>query len=211
MKIVLKALTKCCLRFVHCIYTRRLGHWLNQLQASIYTMWLSTYIGEVGLKSSIAPPCQLQGDGLKHIFIGQLTFIDRRCVFGCRKTYGSQSFEPEIRIGNNCNIGEYNHISAINKIIIGDGLLTGRFVFIGDNSHGGLSWQEADVPPAKRDLKSKGDITIGRNVWLGDKVTILSGVNIGDNVIVAANAVVTVNVPSNCVVGGVPARIIKKL
>lgn len=52
---------------------------------------------------------------------------------------------------------------------------------------------------------------IGDDVWIGGNVTILPGVNIGNNVIVAAGAVVTKDVPDNCVVGGVPAKILKPL
>ena len=88
------------------------------------------------------------------------------------------------------------------KITIGDGLLTVRFVYIGDNSHGGLSWEEAEIPPEKRKLKSKGEIMIGKNVWIGDKYTILGGVTIGDNVIIGANSVVPHDIPSNSVWGG---------
>lgn len=58
-------------------------------------------------------------------------------------------------------------------------------------------------------MSSKGAIVIGNNVWLGDKVTVLSGVRIGNNVTVAANSVVTKDVPDNCIVAGIPARIIK--
>jgi Acetyltransferase (isoleucine patch superfamily) len=117
--------------------------------------------------------------------------------------YAGDLFSPSISIGDNCNIGEYCHISAINKITIADGVLTGRFVYIGDNAHGGLSWEEAGIPPAKRKLITKGEIMIGRNVWIGDKSTILGGVSIGDNVIIGANTVVTHDIPSNTVVGGV--------
>jgi acetyltransferase-like isoleucine patch superfamily enzyme len=60
-------------------------------------------------------------------------------------------------------------------------------------------------------LKSKGEVIIGNNVWLGDKVAVLGGVHIGNNVIVAANAVVTKDLPDNCMAAGVPAQIIKKL
>ncbi len=49
------------------------------------------------------------------------------------------------------------------------------------------------------------------NVWIGDKATITKGVTIGDNVIIAANAVVNKDVPSNVIVGGIPAKVIKKL
>jgi acetyltransferase-like isoleucine patch superfamily enzyme len=67
------------------------------------------------------------------------------------------------------------------------------------------------VDPSNRkslDLKS---IHIGKNVWLGAGAIILPGVTVGENSIVAAGAVVTKDVPSNTIVGGVPARVIKKI
>lgn len=132
-------------------------------------------------------------------------------MLGCWKINEDQRNEPTIIVGSHCNIGEYNHISACNKVEIGNGLLTGRFVYIGDNAHGGLSFEESSIPPIKRKLRTKGPVIIGNNVWIGDKTTILGGVTIGNNVIVAANAVVTKDVPDNCIVGGVPATIIKRL
>ena len=89
--------------------------------------------------------------------------------------------------------------------------MTGRYVYIGDNAHGGLSWEEAAISPEDRRLCSKGEIAIGNNVWIGDKATILGGVTIGDNVIVGANSVVIHDVPSHCVVAGIPAKVVKSL
>lgn len=57
---------------------------------------------------------------------------------------------------------------------------------------------------------SKGDITIGNDVWIGSDVTILSGVTIGDGSVIAANACVTQNVEPYTIVGGIPAKPIKK-
>ena len=192
------------------IYPYSLSDRLRGYRDALYTMWIRNFIGHVGKGVKIAKPCRLQGGGFERISIGDNTDIQKNSVIGCWVKFGDQKFTPSITIGNNCNIGEYCHITACNKITIGDGLLTGRYVYIGDNTHGGLSDEELSIPPIERKLKSKGEVVIGRNVWVGDKVTILAGVHVGDNVIIAANAVVTKNIPNNCVVGGVPAKTLKK-
>ena len=65
--------------------------------------------------------------------------------------------------------------------------------------------------PAQRAGMIAKPIHIGKKVWLGANVTILQGVTIGDNAIVAAGAVVTKDVPANAIVGGVPAKVIKMI
>jgi acetyltransferase-like isoleucine patch superfamily enzyme len=84
-------------------------------------------------------------------------------------------------------------------------------VTITDNSHGSSDEIYQGVPPVKRKLYTKGPVEIGNNVWIGDKATILPGVTIGDNCIVAANAVVTKSIPENSIVAGNPAKVIKTI
>ena len=67
------------------------------------------------------------------------------------------------------------------------------------------------LEPEKRKFTHAAPIIIGRNVWIGSNATILQGVSIGDNSVVGAGAVVTKDVPANTVVGGIPAKIIKKI
>lgn len=125
--------------------------------------------------------------------------------------YGNQEFTPEIIIGSDCAIGAWNHITCTNKIVIGSGLLTGKWVTISDNSHGTTDYENLQIPPAKRNIYSKGSIIIGNNVWIGDKATILAGVTIGDGAVIAANSVVTKDIPPFSVVVGSPARIIQQV
>lgn len=148
--------------------------------------------------------------GEKSISIGCGTYIQRNAYLTAWASYGSQTFSPLIVIGENCAIGAYNHISCINKIIIGDNFLSGKWVTIVDNGHGGTN-QDLLESPSSRKLVSKGPVVIGKNVWLGDKVTILPGVTIGDGVVVGANSVVTKDVPSYSVACGNPAKVIKTL
>ena len=113
-------------------------------------------------------------------------------------------------IGDSVSIGAFNHITCTNRIVIGDGVLTGKFVTVTDNSHGNTDYDSLHIKPNDRDVVSKGPVVIGNNVWIGDKATILPGVTIGDGAIIAANAVVTKDVPAYSVAAGNPARIIKK-
>lgn len=159
------------------------------------------------MEGCIYRPHQLLGE--KYISIGKGTTIGEGVILTAWDKYGNQTFTPSIIIGNNTCIGEYAHITACNEIRIGNNVLTGRRIYISDNSHGNLSPEELDIPPIERPLSTKGPVIIEDNVWIGERVCILSGVHIGRGAIIAANAVVTHDVPTNCVVGGVPAKILK--
>ena len=211
IRIIMKFL-RLLFRILAFLYPYKLHQRLTGYKNTFYTLWIRNFVGHLGEHSRICYPCSLQGGGQKNISIGDYTTIQSTSILGCWTKYGEQQFpNASITIGNHCSIGEYNHITACNKITIGDGLLTGRYVIISDNSHGGLSEEEANIQPTLRDLKSKGEVVIGNNVWLGDKVAVLSGVHIGNNVIVAANAVVTKDIPDGCVAAGVPAKVVKRL
>jgi len=118
-------------------------------------------------------------------------------------------FSPCVQIGSHCWFGYYTHITCIDKIVIGDYCLTGKWVTIADNNHGNTDFESLQIPPCQRQLVSRGPIIIGNNVWIGDKVTILPGVRIGNGAIVAANSVVTKDIPEYSIVAGNPAKIIK--
>lgn len=121
--------------------------------------------------------CYLLGG--RYIEIGNNTGISKHAVLTCWDSYEGDKFTPSIKNGDNCSFGEYCHITAINAITIGNGVLTGRRVTITDNSHGASLPEEIDIRPAKRKLFSKGSVIIGDNVWIGDKATILAGVKSG--------------------------------
>lgn len=118
--------------------------------------------------------------------------------------------DADLVIGEYADIGEFTHITAMGHMRIGDNFLCGRWVTITDNGHGKTSMYDLQQAPAGRRLFSKGNVTIGNNVWVGDKATILPGVTIGDGAVIAANAVVTKDVPAYSVVGGNPAKVIKQ-
>ncbi len=127
--------------------------------------------------------------------------------------YGGVGYSPCIEFGDNVAFSEMVHISAVNKISIGSGVLFGSKVYVGDHDHGsyrGLRQSPPDQMPADRELVSPGEVVIKNNVWLGDNVVVCGGVTIGEGAVIGANSVVTCNIPDNCIAVGVPAVIIKK-
>ena len=123
----------------------------------------------------------------------------------------SHVFKPCIKIGTNTSIGSECHLTAINSITIGNGVLIGKKNTITDNSHGEIDKQNLFIPPAQRKLVSKGPIIIEDNVWIGDKVSILAGSRIGYGAIIGANSVVNGYIPPMCVAAGIPAKVVKML
>lgn len=112
-----------------------------------------------------------------------------------------------LQIGSGTTINRYSRIISYDHIAIGANVAIAQFVTILDHDH------QHKLVRGGLDLNSYvcESVKIGNNVWIGDKSTVLKGVRIGDNVIIAANSVVTKNVPSNSIVGGVPAKIIRQL
>lgn len=118
-----------------------------------------------------------------------------------------QRYPSLIKIGNNVHIGNSNRIASMNQILIEDDVLFAAFVHITDHSH---EYQEVGTPISNQGVYSKGPVTIKRGAWLSFGCHILSGVTVGECSVVAANAVVTKDVPDYSVVGGNPARVLKK-
>lgn len=147
--------------------------------------------------------------GLKHVSVGERTVFGEGVIITAWDSYRGESFSPEINIGHDCHFGDRNHITSCNGITIGNSLLTGSNVIITDNSHGTFEEGQLDIAPIDRPLVSKGKVIIGDNVWLGNNVGIMPGVTIGDGAVVAANSVVTKDVPPKTMVGGIPARVIR--
>ena len=146
--------------------------------------------------------------GTEFISIGNNCCFDKD-LFLTAWYFNKDEHEPSIIIGDNCSFGAYNHISCLNRIEIGDGLLTGKWVTIVDNSHGTSNFEDMKIRPWLRKIVSPGPVIIERNVWIGDKATILPNVTIGEGAIIGANSVVTKDIPKYSVVVGNPAKVIK--
>lgn len=146
--------------------------------------------------------------------IGRLT-IGSNSIIKCKINFdASNGF---ISIGENTYIGK-SHLISSRRISIGDDVIISWGVTIVDHDSHSVYWdyRKNDVREWKIGFKNWSNINIqpvniSNKVWIGFGVSILKGVNIGEGAVVAANSVVTKDVPPYSVVAGNPAKIIKQI
>jgi acetyltransferase-like isoleucine patch superfamily enzyme len=110
-----------------------------------------------------------------------------------------------IKIGNNVGMGEYCYLGGAGGLEIGDDCIIGQYFSCHPENH---IYSDVNELIRNQGVERKG-IKIGNNCWIGSKVSILDGVEIGEGCVIAAGAVVSKSFPAYSVIGGVPAKLIK--
>ena len=132
---------------------------------------------------------------------------------GCRIEAYPKTDKKVLFFGENFQMNDYVHITAMQSVKIGNNVLLASKIYISDCSHGTYSGNENDSHPDSiphdRPLSSK-PVVIEDNVWLGEFVSVLPGVTIGKGSIVGANSVVSKSLPPYVIAVGTPAKPIKK-
>lgn len=134
--------------------------------------------------------------------IGSDCAIATNCAIFAREAAQS----ARLAIGDGTHIGDYTMIDVCADVVIGSEVALGPSCILYTHDH---DHTQAGTVAWKGPLK-KGPIVIGDGAWVGARVTILPGVTIGAQAVVAAGAVVTKDVPAGAVVGGVPAKILSR-
>jgi acetyltransferase-like isoleucine patch superfamily enzyme len=150
------------------------------------------------------PPGSLFGE--EWISIGPYTLVGEHVSLSVG--WPGRNLGPDLvlRIGRGCSIGRGSHIVAHESIVLGDDVFLAPYVYITDQNH---AYSDIDEPIGRQWPKNDA-VTIGDGCWLGVGSTILPGTRLGRNVAVAAGAVVRGEFGDHCVLGGVPARVLRR-
>jgi acetyltransferase-like isoleucine patch superfamily enzyme len=111
----------------------------------------------------------------------------------------------KIVVGNNVGVGEFAYLGGAGGLEIGDECIVGQYLSCHPENH---KYENINLSIRHQGVSRKG-IKIGKNCWIGSKVTILDGVSIGNGSIIAAGSVVTKSFSENSIIGGVPAKLLK--
>lgn len=128
--------------------------------------------------------------------------------YGCRFEMLNNKNGVTLSLGKNCKLGDYVHIAACERVVIGDDCLMASHIYISDTNHG--NGQEAPITPPDSWPLSTQPVFIGNNVWLGEGVAVLPGSSIGDGCIIGAHAVVKGTIPDYTIAVGAPAKPVKR-
>jgi len=112
--------------------------------------------------------------------------------------------EPVLRIGGNVGIRPYCTITAAESVVIEDHVVLSAFTSVIDSDH-------TFVPGEKTIMRTPlvtSPVRIGRSTWVGERVAILRGSDIGSRCIIGANSVVRGHIPDNSIAVGAPARVV---
>ena len=173
--------------------------------------------GEIGPGSVISFRARIRGR--RNIFLGSNVLIKQGAEIDATRgtvrlgdnaiicsgakilTYGGN-----IILGKDCTVNPYVILYGHGNLRIGDSVRIAAGTIIIPANH---RFDRTDIPIWRQGVDRLG-IEIGSDVWIGSNANILDGVTIGDGVVVGAGAVVTSNIEPRTVVGGVPARVLKR-
>lgn len=142
-------------------------------------------------------------NSFERISVGRRVHIGENSILNCPGPPEKKS----LFIGNNIYFGRMLQINAYRSVRIDDDVVFGDRVYISDATH---NYEKKDVAIIDQGTSFAGEVHIKTGAWIGIGACIMPGVVIGEHSIVAANSVVTKDVPDYSIVGGVPAKIIKE-
>ncbi len=159
---------------------------------------------EAGRDLNLEEGCQIVGLSRRGIVFGDRCTVGRYATISPTNLLGGRPGEG-LRLGDNSNIGPYSFIGCSGYITLGDRVLMGPRVNLLAENH---RFSDLDRPIKLQGVE-RSFITVEDDCWIGAGSTIVAGVTVGHDSVVAAGAVVTRDVPPLSVVAGVPAEVVR--
>lgn len=162
---------------------------------------LAPFFGSFGRRVRIVWPMRIFG--AKYCHFADDSVLQYGGLVLAIKEHGEA---PVLKIGARTMIGNHAHIVATRRVEFGAGVLTADRLFVSDNRH---AFENPTVPVRDQGLLQLAEVHIGDGSWIGENVCIM-GASVGRQSVIAANSVVTRDIPDLCIAAGAPARIIKR-
>jgi len=183
----------------------RLSFLYHRAVTRLYTMLIAPRFAQFGKDSRIMPP--FRATDRMGIRVGHGVLISEGAWLNAKQTQRGGE-KASLIIGDGTYIGRFAHINSLQDVRIEENVLIADRVFISDEEH---IFDDPSCPIIHQGTRFKGAVLLKAGCWIGEGAAVLPGVTVGRNAVVAANAVVTKDVPDHAIVAGVPARVLKIL
>jgi len=173
-----------------------------------------------GMGKDVTIGCGVVLRGAARITLGDSVFIDDNCVLDARGPESSITISNHViisrgtvirtrggalDIGSSCDIGCNCILATDTRLHMGEKVLVGAYSYlVGGGNH---EYRNAEQPIMEQPSESKGGIRIGDDVWIGSRVTVMDGVDIGSGSVIGAHSLVRHSLPERAIAYGTPARV----
>jgi len=141
-----------------------------------------------------------KGNNNQGLVIGNNVYIGRNTIVYCKN--GNITLEDRVNLSSNCQV------FSSNDLTIGEGTVVGAYSYF--LSGGEYDYQDPTSFAKQSGMCTKGPTRVGKDCWLGARVTVLDGVSVGDGSVLAASALINKDIPANSLVAGIPAKVLKE-
>lgn len=162
---------------------------------------LAPFFGQMGKRVRIVRPLRIYG--ARYCEFADDSVLQYGAYLAVLKEF---DHAPLLKVGVRTMIGNHAHIVVTRRVEFGAGVLTADRLFVSDNRH---TFEDPSTPIRDQGLTQLAEVRIGDGTWIGENVCI-SGASIGSQCVIAANSVVTSDIPDRCIAAGAPARIVKR-
>ena len=157
----------------------------------------------LGAYAAIGEGSLIDASGRRGVRLGKGAKLGRRVIVTTTSQLSKRGVG--LTLGDFTGIGDYAHIGCSGGVTFGSNVIAGPYLTCHSQEHVTDDLEK----PIRLQGTHEGEVVVGDDVWLGARVTLLSGARVGDGCIVAAGSVVRGDFPPRSVIGGLPARILK--
>jgi lipopolysaccharide O-acetyltransferase len=172
-----------------------------ELEARVMRPWRERRFHDFGQGAILHRPLWIYGP--QQISIGQYALILHGCWISV-ETPAWDNPAPTLRIGDRVGIRPYCSLSAAENIVLEDDVVLSAYSTVIDSDH----TFEAGNPHIMHNPLATTPVRVGRGTWIGERVSVLRGADIGECCIIGANSVVKGTIPPYSVAVGAPARVV---